>query len=289
MSLGASINATKVAAQRLLALSIGINTIRCFLHCHSKILCFIKRMHNQPKGFDGNKCYASFNRLVDATMASHRFKIGTVQGTLLRGFYFMTEIIFKSTSFKNVDVGVLIPSTTLPGEAVSERIDYVLRTNVQIFEDEKMSFYSQKGDFDATQKFKSPNMPEVMTSQINDIFFSSRLVRTLCTFLRNAPSEDAWPSAQEQHIGWFSHHLNDKMFKMLKDEKDNPPKHTSTLSQLLVMTLEFMSAAPMPFRTATSRIFSDGSGSGGDGCLGSAAQEVAGDRCSRWSQNRFTV
>ena len=79
------------------------------------------------------------------------------------------------------------------------------------------------------------------------------------------------------------------MFKMLKDEKDNPPKHSSTLSQLLVMTLEFMSAALMPSRTATSRIFSDGSGSGGDGCLGSTAQEVPGDMCSRWSQNRFTV
>ena len=116
--------------------------------------------------------------------------------------------------------------------------------------------------------------------------FSALLVRTLCTFLSNAPFEDTWPPAQEQHIKWFSRHLNNKMFKMHKDEKDNQPKQTLTLPQLLVMTLEFMSAAQIPSGTATSRIFSDCSGSGGDGCLWSATQEVAGDTCSRWSQNR---
>jgi len=98
---------------------------------------------------------------MDATVASLQFEKGTVQGPLLRGFYIMTEVLFRSTSFKNVDVGVLIPSTTRPGEAVPERIDYVLRTTVHMFEDKRMSNSSQKGDFDATQSSSVSKRREV--------------------------------------------------------------------------------------------------------------------------------
>ena len=52
-------------------------------------------MEIQPKGFDGNKSYAS-------TVASLKFKIGSVEGNLLLGFYFMAVILFSNTSFKDV-------------------------------------------------------------------------------------------------------------------------------------------------------------------------------------------
>ena len=92
-------------------------------------------MDNQKKGFDGNKIYSS-------TVALLKFKSGTLHGFLLLEFYFMAVILLSNTSFKDVDVDVLISSTMQPSE-VPERIKNVLRAALQNFDDRKM-FYSEK-------------------------------------------------------------------------------------------------------------------------------------------------
>ena len=91
-----------------------------------------------PEGFDGNKSYASFNRHMHSTVASLKFKIGTVQGDLLLGFYFMAVILFRISSFKDVGVDVLISPTMQPCKEVPERTKNVLRTALQNFDDRKM-------------------------------------------------------------------------------------------------------------------------------------------------------
>jgi hypothetical protein len=91
-------------------------------------------MEDQSKGFDGVKSYPS-------SMASFKFKVGTVQGNLLLGIYFLAVILFTKTSFKEVDVDVFIASTTQPREEVSERIKYALHMAMQNFDGRKMFLF----------------------------------------------------------------------------------------------------------------------------------------------------
>ena len=113
----------------------------------------IVNMENYPKSFDGNKSYAS-------TVASIKFKIGTVQGNLLLGFYFMAVILFSISSFKDVRVDVMISPTMQPCEEVPERTNYVLRTVLQKFDDRKLFYSVQKEELDEDLKLKHPKVAE---------------------------------------------------------------------------------------------------------------------------------
>jgi len=53
-------------------------------------------MESKQDCFNGNKRYASFLSQVNSTVAPLHFKFGTVQGTLLLGFYFMAVILFAT-------------------------------------------------------------------------------------------------------------------------------------------------------------------------------------------------
>ena len=88
----------------------------------------------RSKGFDGVKSYPS-------TVASFKFKVGTVQGNLLLEIYFLAVILFTNTSFKEVDVDVFVASTTQPREEVSERIKYALYMAMQNFDGRKMFLF----------------------------------------------------------------------------------------------------------------------------------------------------
>ena len=110
-------------------------------------------MEIQPKGFDGNKSYAS-------TVASLKFKIGSVEGNLLLGFYFMAVILFSNSSFKDVRVDVMISPTMQPCEEVPERTKYVLRTVLENFDDRKMFYSVQKEELDVDLKLKHPKVAE---------------------------------------------------------------------------------------------------------------------------------
>jgi len=129
-------------------------------------------MENYPKSFDGNKSYAS-------TVASIKFKIGTVQGNLLLGFYFMAVILFSISSFKDVRVDVMISPTMQPCEEVPERTNYVLRTVLQNFDGRKMFYSVQKEELDEDLKLKHPKVAEnydFLDQQY--FFFSSDLLRS---------------------------------------------------------------------------------------------------------------
>ena len=91
-------------------------------------------MEDQSKGLDGIKSYPS-------TVASFKFKVGTVQGNLLLLIYCLAVILFTKTSFKGVDIDVLISSITQPREKVSERIKYALHMAMQNFDGRKMFLF----------------------------------------------------------------------------------------------------------------------------------------------------
>ena len=102
-------------------------------------------MENQQNGFDDNESCASFMSQVDSTMATLQFKIGTVQGTLLHGFYFMAVILFRNTILKNLGVISLI---TQPGEEVPVSIKNVLHTRLQVldFKEEPVQMLKDEKD-----------------------------------------------------------------------------------------------------------------------------------------------
>ena len=125
-------------------------------------------MEIQPKGFDGNKSYAS-------TVASLEFKIGSVEGNLWLGFYFMAVILFSNISFKDVAVDVLISPTMQPCEEVPERTKYVLRTVLQNFDDRKMFYSVQKEELDEDLKLIHPKVAENCDFSDQQYFFFFRL------------------------------------------------------------------------------------------------------------------
>ncbi len=110
-------------------------------------------MEDQSKGFDGVKSYPS-------TVASFKFKVGTVQGNLLLGIYFLAVILFTKTSFKEVDVDVFIASTTHPREEVSERIKYALHMAMQNFDGRKMIISVQNQERVEDVKLINPKVAE---------------------------------------------------------------------------------------------------------------------------------
>ena len=133
-------------------------------------------MKIHPKYFDGNKCYASFNRHMDSSVASLKFKVGTVQGNLLLGFYFMAVILFNNSSFKDVGVDVLISPTMQPCEEVPERITNVLRTALQNFDNRKMFSFVQNQELVEDLKLKNPKVAENCDFSDQQCFFFLQLI-----------------------------------------------------------------------------------------------------------------
>jgi len=138
----------------------------------------IVMMDNQPKGSDGNKSYASFKRHVDTTVASLKFKIGTVQGNLLLELCFMAVILFSNSSFKDVGVDVLISPTMQPCEEVPDRMKYVLRTALQNFDDRKMFYSVQNEKPDEDLKLIHPKVAGNYDFSDQQYLFSCDLFRS---------------------------------------------------------------------------------------------------------------
>ena len=80
----------------------------------------------------------------------------------------------------------------------------------------------------------------------------------------SVPYRDAWPAGKAQEFSCPIHDLNNELVHMLKDEKDNPPTTSQPCrtSHALHAARAFGSTS---CQTVTSRMFSDGSVSGGDG------------------------
>lgn len=292
-------------------------------------------MEIQPKGFDGNKSYAS-------TVASLKFKIGSVEGNLLLGFYFMAVILFSISSFKDVRVDVMISPTMQPCEEVPERTNYVLRTVLQNFDGRKMFYSVQKEELDEDLKLKHPKVAENYDFSDQQYFFFFRLTSKfqrkfleqnmasmiIATRLmeksdcvletiqnkifkqvvknhaavfvpkpNSVPYRDAWPAGKQQKFNCPVHGLKNELVHMLKDGKDNPPTTSQPCrtSHALHAARAFGST---PSQTVTSRMFSDGSVSGGDERDKARRRRwrwkhsAGGDRRAarrRWSQPRLPL
>lgn len=106
--------------------------------------------------------------------------------------------------------------------------------------------------FTAGILFISLTMLEMMISLINDIFFSSHLVRKLLVkFVRYFKQNLAPVRFHVRHLQqsaralqyfeqkfsaqlWYLRHFNDYIVKKLKNAKDNPPQRTFCLQRLLL-------------------------------------------------------
>jgi hypothetical protein len=186
------------------------------------------KLEIQPNGVDEGQCYPSFNWLAATSVVSYPSKIGIFQGIFLLGFYFTAGILFISLT-----------------------------------------------------------MLEMMISLIKDIFFSSHLVRKLLVkFVRYFKQNLAPVRFHVRHLQqsaralqyfeqtfsaqlWYLRHFNDYIVKNLKMRRITRPNALCACSAFFCRhrAPEYCPHAFFFSRSATSRIFSDGSGSGGDGWM----------------------
>ncbi len=113
----------------------------------------------------------------------------------------------------------------------------------------------------------------------------------------SVPYRDAWPAGKQQKLSCPVHGLKNELVRKIKDGKDNPPTTSQPrrTSHALYAARAFGST---PSQRVTSRMFSDGSVSGGDERDKARRRRwrwkhsAGGDRRAarrRWSQPRLPL
>lgn len=137
-----------------------------------------------PTQFNGNnKLYVVFLKQIEANIGSLQFKCGVgkkkrsvdISGIFLMGTL-LHELPGEDDDWCDFSIDDRIYGTEAETGMLSDRSKSVMRNMVTELQSEKHFVAAQKAALDVILKSLSPNLPEVLNFQMNDIFVASRLI-----------------------------------------------------------------------------------------------------------------
>ena len=141
-------------------------------------------MESMPTQFNGNnKLYVLFLKQIEANIGSLQFKCGVgkrkrivdISGVFLMGTL-PHELPSEDDCWSDFSLDDLIGGTETETGKLSDHSKSIMRSMVTDLHIEKNFVAAQKAALEVNLKSLSPNSPEVMNFQMNDIFVASRLI-----------------------------------------------------------------------------------------------------------------